>query len=123
MFEHRDANGMIVSCGDIQQVVEGGRVLVEQMADAAAAERIRIIGAEDDHTPAGLGILDRFEVFAQHAPNGALLIWVRCGTTCGAEGNGTLLITARDLEGSQDGLTLAELAHQALRHWQEEHHG
>jgi|ERR1044072_4597213 hypothetical protein len=79
----------------------------------AAAERERILGTPDEPT----GILDRYEVKAYTAPNGKATHMVYCGRCHHIQ------ITARDLDGDQSGVTLAELAEWAMDHEDDEHDG
>lgn len=81
--------------------------IVDIIAQAAEDERQRIIGSEDDPS----GILDSYEMVVHEG----LIAWLcrRCPH---------INIQVRDLEGSQSGLTLAELAESALAH-EDEYHG
>lgn len=89
--------------------------------------QVRLIGVSDDDfdgDPAGYGLLDRITVGVTPPNNaGHRLVYTRCHGGCGEEQGGTVMMIARDLEGSQAALTLAELAHRALHHIAEEHDG
>ncbi len=87
------------------------RSLEKDLADAFRIERERILGTPEEPT----GILDRYEVKAYVAPNGKPLHMVYCGRCHHIQ------ITARDLDGDQSGVTLAELAEWAMDHEEEEH--
>lgn len=89
---------------------------------AIEAERLRILGDEDGDQE---GILDRFKVGVMPADENAgclnPIVYIHCDRECGMDGTSTVLVTARDFEGNQSGLTVAELAHQALNHEREDH--
>lgn len=92
-----------------------------------AHEGKHLIGVTDDDfdgDPAGYGLLDRITVGVSPAnDDGRRLVYTRCHGGCGEEQGGTVMLIARDFDGSQAALTLAELAHGALRHIGEEHDG
>lgn len=87
------------------------RSLEKDLSNAFETERERILGTPDEPT----GILDRYEIKAHTAPNGKPLHFVYC------ERCHHIQITARDLDGDQSGVTLAELAEWALDHEEEAH--
>lgn len=99
-----------------------------ELVDAAAAERARLLGSEDlDADPDGVarGVLDHYVLGITDQVIGPRAIYARCSRGCGAQRAGTILLTARSLDTSlpvrQNGLTIAELAHQALRHEADDH--
>lgn len=81
-------------------------------SDMAAAERHRILGLEDPDDGDPHGILDRYELIVHEG----LACWLcrRCPH---------IGIIARDMDGNQSGLTLAEMAWSALNHEDEQHAG
>jgi hypothetical protein len=87
---------------------------------AIEAERVRILGDEDGDQE---GILDRFKIGTMPASEERpkAIVFLHCDRACGMDGTTTVLVTARDLDGNQDGVTLAELAHQALNHETADH--
>lgn len=100
----------------------------DPIGTAIEAETKRLIGIADDDfeegAPDQYGLLDRITVGVTPANDvGNRMVYTRCDGGCGDKAGGTLMLIARDFEGGQDGLTLAELAHGALRHIGEEHDG
>lgn len=104
---------------DLGQWIDRATVAVEAAAQLLIeAERLRILGDEDGDQE---GTLDRFKIGTMPAGEDRpkAIVFLHCDRACGMDGTSTVLVTARDLDGNQDGLTLAELAHQALRHDEE----
>lgn len=112
---------------DLGQWIDRATVAVEAIAEqlieaGAEAERLRILGDEDGDQE---GTLDRFFIGIMPADETAgrptPIVYMHCDRPCGMDGTSTVLVTARDFDGNQDGVTLAELAHQALNHETEDH--
>ncbi len=113
--------------GILGQWINRATVAVEAVAEqligaGAEAERLRILGDEDGDRE---GILDRFKVGVMPADEAVgrptPIVYIHCGRECGMDGASTVLVTARDFDGNQNGLTVAELAYQALNHESEDH--
>jgi hypothetical protein len=83
-------------------------------------ETVQNLTGDHDETP---GELDRYFPEAVAADDGRLIVRMHCRRTCGGFDGGTVLVTVRDLDGGQTGLTLGELVVQALRHEDEDHDG
>lgn len=90
---------------------------------ALATYHARLFGTDDEPT----GILDRYEVNAipaVRAGQHAIVTYYCARTHAGTNGRrGHVGVIARDLDGDQTGLTLAELAASAIEHEAEHHHG
>lgn len=97
--------------------------VAEQLIKAGAeAERLRLFGDEDETVE---GIFDRVRVkVVPHdlkAGRPHPIMFLRCEEGCGHDGTGTVLVIARDLDGNQRNLTMAELGYQILNHFDDEH--
>ena len=93
--------------------------VAKQLIEAGAeTERLRIFGDEDETVE---GIFDRVRV--KVVPHDLKvgrphpIMFLRCEEGCGHDGTGTVLVIARDLDGNQRNLTMAELGHQILHHF------